>query len=46
MSTYLFLDLLFLIHLLGNFDGFSELLCGFCFDIQTELGANGKKRVF
>ena len=39
--AYLFLDLLFLIYLFGDFGGFGELLCGFCFYVQTELGGKG-----
>jgi hypothetical protein len=36
--AHLFLNLLFLVHILGDFGGFSKLLCGFGFHIQTELG--------
>ena len=38
--THLALDFLFLIHLLGNLDGFSELFCVLSFYIQSKLGAN------
>lgn len=43
MVTYLFLNLLFFIHLFRNFDRLSKFLYGFSFYIQSELGENGEK---
>lgn len=45
LRIHLALDLLFLIHLLDDFDGFSKLLCGLGFYIQPELGENGEERI-
>jgi len=42
-ATYLVLDLLFLVHLLGDLDSFSELFREFGFYIQPELGENGEE---
>lgn len=43
MSAYLFLNLLFLIHFFRDFYGFSELLCGLGFHIQSELRGDSEK---
>ena len=43
LATHLILNLLFLVHLLGNLDSFSELLCGFGFHIQPELRVESKE---
>jgi hypothetical protein len=46
MTTYLFLNLLFFVHLFGHFDCFSKLLCRFVLYIQSELKENDEKRVW
>jgi len=45
LVAYLVLNLLFLIHLLGDFYGLSELFRVFSFHVQSELGENGEERM-
>jgi len=41
---YLFLNLLFLVHIIDDIDSFSEFLCEFTFHIQSELGESSEER--